>query len=179
MKEKLITFLEIQDSSKSPFQFLFKGKRNIYFPFGMFLSLLINISTICLSTILLLELIYHSKPNVSFAKFQSQLTKNMTLNTKELIFTITFRDKNHNLINDPSIAFIKANYLKTIAKNGIINSYVFNLTSMNCSNIYPILDLMIDLIQLVFFIIIVIILVNLLLLVENMEQIFMEILNFI
>ena len=104
----------------------------------MFLSLLINISTICLSTILLLELIYHSKPNVSFAKFQSQLTKNMTLNTKELIFTITFRDKNHNLINDPSIAFIKANYLKTIAKNGIINSYVFNLTSMNCSNIYPI-----------------------------------------
>ena len=63
MKEKLIKLLEIQDSSKSPFQFLFKGKRNIYFPFGMFLSLLINISTICLSTILLLELIYHIKPN--------------------------------------------------------------------------------------------------------------------
>ena len=138
MKEKLITFLEIQDSSKSPFQFLFKGKRNIYFPFGMFLSLLINISTICLSTILLFELIYHSKPVVSFAKFQSQLTKNMTLNTKELIFTITFRDKYHNLINDPSIAYIEANYVKTIANNGIINSYNFKLTSMNCSNIYPI-----------------------------------------
>ena len=138
MKEKLITFLEIQDSSKSPFQFIFKGKRNIYFPFGMFLSLLINISTICLSTILLFELIYHSKPVVSFAKFQSQLTKNMTLNTKELIFTITFRDKYHNLINDPSIAYIEANYVKTIANNGIINSYNFKLTSMNCSNIYPI-----------------------------------------
>ena len=138
MKEKLIKLLEIQDSSKSPFQFLFKGKRNIYFPFGMFLSLLINISTICLSTILLLELIYHIKPNVSFAKFQSQITKNMTLNTKELIFTIAFRDKYHNLIVDPSIAFIQANYLKTISTNGIINSYVFNLTSMNCSNIYPI-----------------------------------------
>ena len=138
MKEKLITFLEIQDSSKSPFQFLFKGKRNIYFPFGMFLSLLINISTICLSTILLFELIYHSKPVVSFAKFQSQLTKNMTLNTKELIFTITFRDKYHNLINDPSIAYIEANYVKTIANNGIINSYNLKLTSMNCSNIYPI-----------------------------------------
>ncbi len=138
MKEKLITFLEIQDSSKSPFQFLFKGKRNIYFPFGMFLSLLINISTICLSTILLFELIYHSKPVVSFAKFQSQLTKNMTLNTKELIFTITFRDKYHNLINDPSIAYIEANYVKTIANNGIIKSYNLKLTSMNCSNIYPI-----------------------------------------
>ena len=73
----------------------------------MFLSLLINISSLCLSITFLFELIYHSKPVVSFAKFQSSMTKNMTLNTKELLFTIAFRDKNYNLINDPSIAFIK------------------------------------------------------------------------
>jgi len=31
MKEKLFELLEAQDTSKSPFQFLFHGKRNIHF----------------------------------------------------------------------------------------------------------------------------------------------------
>ena len=92
MKEKLICLLEAQDSFKSPFHFLFHGKRNIHFPFGMILSLLINFASFCLSITLLFELLNHSKPSVNYAKFQSSMTKNMTLNTKELLFTIAFRD---------------------------------------------------------------------------------------
>ncbi len=92
MKGKLIYLLEAQDTSKSPFQFLFHGKRNIHFPLGMFLSLLINIASFCLSMTLLFELLNHSKPSVNYAKFHSSMTTNMTLNTKELLFTIAFRD---------------------------------------------------------------------------------------
>ena len=54
MKEKLINILEIQDSFKSPFQFLFNGKRNIHVPFGMILSLFINFANICLTITLIL-----------------------------------------------------------------------------------------------------------------------------
>ena len=137
MKEKLICLLEAQDSFKSPFHFLFHGKRNIHFPFGMFLSLLINFASFCLSITLLFELLNHSKPSVNYAKFQSSMTKNMTLNTKELLFTIAFRDNNYNIIKDPSIASIIATYERTVSVNGNLKKETINLNFMNCSNIYP------------------------------------------
>ena len=137
MKEKLIYLLEAQDTSKSQFQFLFHGKRNIHFPFGMFLSLLINFASFCLSITLLFELIDHSKPSVNYAKFHSSMTTNMTLNTKELLFTIAFRDNNYNIIKDPSIASIIATYERTVSINGDIKIDIIDLDFMNCSNIYP------------------------------------------
>ncbi len=140
LKEKIYQFLEIQDSSKSQFQFLFQGKRDIHFLFGMILSLLLNIASICLSVTLILELMYHSKPTVNYAKFLSSVTKNMTLNTKELLFTIAFRDNNYNLINDPSIGQIIATYEKTTTINGNINIEIINLDFMNCSKVYPLFD---------------------------------------
>ena len=140
MKERILHILEVQDSSKSQFQFLFKGKRNIHFPFGMILSLLINIASLCLSVTLISELIYHSKPTVNYAKFHSSMTRNMTLNTKELLFTIAIRDNNYNLINDPSIGQIIATYEKTTTINGNINIEIINLDFMNCSNVYPLFD---------------------------------------
>ena len=137
MKEKLIYLLEAQDTSKSQFQFFFHGKRNIHFPFGMFLSLLINFASFCLSITLLFELINHSKPSVNYAKFHSSMTTNMTLNTKELLFTIAFRDNNYNIIKDPSIASIIATYEKTVSINGDLKIDIIDLDFMNCSNIYP------------------------------------------
>ena len=71
MKDKIIQVLEIQDSSKIPFHFLFNGKRNIHFPLGILLSLLINIISFLFSITLILELIHHSKPSVNYAQFQS------------------------------------------------------------------------------------------------------------
>ena len=72
MKSRIIDLLEVQDTLKSPFQFLFHGRRNIHFPLGIVLSLLINIASICLSVTLLLELLNHSKPSVNYAKFFPQ-----------------------------------------------------------------------------------------------------------
>ena len=137
MKEKLFELLEAQDTSKSPFQFLFHGKRNIHFPFGMILSLLINFASFCLSITLLFELLNHSKPSVNYAKFQSSMTRNMTLNTKELLFTIAFRDNNYNIIKDPSIASIIATYERTVSVNGNLKIDIMDLDFMNCSNIFP------------------------------------------
>ena len=79
---------------------------------------------------------YHSKPTVNYAKFLSSVTKNMTLNTKELLFTIAIRDQNYNLINDPSIGQIIASYEKTTTINGEFNFEIINLDFMNCSNVY-------------------------------------------
>ena len=138
MKERIQYFLEIQDSLKIPFQFLFKGKRNIHFPLGMYLSLFINILSLCLGITLMMELIYHTGPSVNYAQFHSSMTTNMTLNTKELLFTIAIRDNNYNLINDPSIASIIATYERVVSINGNLNIEVINLDFMNCSKIYDI-----------------------------------------
>ncbi len=137
MKDKIYRFLEIQDTSKSPFQFLFQGKRNIHFPFGMILSFIINSISLCLSVTLILELMNHSKPTVNYAKFHTSMTKNMTLNTKNLLFTIAIRDRYYNIINDPSIGSIRATYEITSTINGEFNFQINDLKFMNCSNIYP------------------------------------------
>ena len=137
MKEKLICLLEAQDSFKSPFHFLFHGKRNIHFPFGIILSLLINFVSFCLLITLLFELLNHSKPSVNYAKFHSSMTSNMTLNSKNLLFTIAFRDNNYNLIKDPSIASIIATYERTVSIHGDLKIDIIDLDFMNCSNIYP------------------------------------------
>ncbi len=137
MKGKLYKFLEIQDTSKSPFQFLFQGKRNIHFPLGMFFSFINNVISLCLAVTLILELINHSKPTVNYAKFHTSMTKNMTLNTEKLLFTIAIRDQSYKLINDPSIGSIKATYEITSTINGEFSFEMNDLTFMNCSNIYP------------------------------------------
>ena len=140
MKAQLYHLLEIQDSFKSPFQFLFHGKRNIHFPLGMLLSLLINFASICLSVTLILQLIFHSQPNVNYAKFTTSMSSNMTLNTKELLFTIAIRDKNYNLINDPSYGYILPTYERTFTVNGEFNIEIINLDFINCSNVYPLFE---------------------------------------
>ena len=137
MKDKLLQLLEIQDSSKIPFHFLFNGKRNIHFTFGIILSLLMNIISFSFSITLILELLHHSKPSVNYAQFQSSMTTNMTLNTKQLLFTIAFRDKDYKLINDPTIASLNAFYERTTTFNGVINIEELQLDFMNCSNVYP------------------------------------------
>ena len=88
MKVKLITLLQLQDSFKSSFHFHFNGKKNIYYPIGTIVSIFINLSALTLLLTLVNELIYHSQPNVNFSEFHTSMTHNLTLNTKDLLFTI-------------------------------------------------------------------------------------------
>ncbi len=140
MKEKLINILEIQDAFKSPFQFLFNGKRDIHVPFGMILSLIINFANICLTITLIRQLINHSEPDVNYAKFTSSMTVNMSLNTRELLFTIAIRDQNYNIIDDPSYGYILPTYERTYSKDGNFEIEIVNLDFMNCSNVYPLFE---------------------------------------
>ena len=140
MKEKLINILEIQDAFKSPFQFLFNGKRDIHVPFGMILSLIINFANICLTITLIRQLINHSEPDVNYAKFTSSMTVNMSLNTRELLFTIAIRDQNYNIINDPSYGYILPTYERTYSNKGNFEIEIVTLDFMNCSNVYPLFE---------------------------------------
>ncbi len=136
MKERIKNFLEIQDSLRIPFQFLFKGKRNIHFPLGIYISLFINISSLCIGIALIIELKNHTGPSVNYSKIYSSMTTNMTLNTKELLLTIGIRDNNYNLINDPSIGSIIATYERVVSKDGNVSLEIINLDFMNCSKVY-------------------------------------------
>ena len=140
MKERIKNFLEIQDSLRIPFQFLFKGKRNIHFPLGIYISLFINISSLCIGITLIIELKNHSSPSVNYSKIHTSMTTNMTLNTKELLLTIAIRDKNYNLINDPSIGSIIATYEKVVSKDGNVSLEIINLDFMNCSKVYHLFE---------------------------------------
>ena len=82
MKDKLLHILEFQDTFKTPFNFLFNGKKNIHFPIGIISSLIINVTTFCFSITLILQLINHSEPSVNYAKITSSMSPNITLNTK-------------------------------------------------------------------------------------------------
>ena len=136
MKDKLLHILEFQDTFKTPFNFLFNGKKNIHFPIGIISSLIINVTTFCFSITLILQLINHSEPSVNYAKITSSMSPNITLNTKELLFTIAIRDKYYNLINDPRYASLIATYEKTYSENGNYTVESINLEFMNCSNVY-------------------------------------------
>ena len=140
MKERIKNFLEIQDSLRIPFQFLFKGKRNIHFPLGIYISLFINISSLCIGITLIIELKNHSSPSVNYSKIHTSMTTNMTLNTKELLLTIAIRDKNYNLINDPSIGSIIATYERVVSKDGNVSLEIINLDFMNCSKVYHLFE---------------------------------------
>ena len=137
MKLKLINILQLQDSFKSPFNFHFNGKKYIYYPIGIIISIFINLSVLILLITLLHELIYHSQPNVNYSEFHTSMTKNLTLN-KELLFTIALRDQNYNVINDPSIGYLSAKYERTFTVNGKFKIEIIDLNLMNCSNVYHI-----------------------------------------
>jgi hypothetical protein len=68
------------------------------------------------------------------------MSPNITLNTKELLFTIAIRDKYYNLINDPSYGYILPTYERTHSVNGEFNIETTNLDFINCSNIYPLFE---------------------------------------
>ena len=68
-------------------------------------------------------------------KSTSYQSPNITFNTDDLIFTIAFRDKDFNVINDPSILYIDGYYEVTATINGNYETYLNQLDFMNCSNI--------------------------------------------
>ena len=141
--DKIIKTLKFQDVIDTNFHYFFNKKRNQHSIVTVTLSLGINIFIAILFLLGLNDLINHNNPDVNFAKMKNGITPNMTYNTKELLFSIGIRDKNHIFINDPSIASIKAFYHIKINHDKFI-SLQYEMTFFNCSNthyIYKNLDI--------------------------------------
>ena len=131
----IVKVLKFQDIFESNFRYLFNKKRAQNTIFTVLLSLAINSFVIIIFIIELYNLVVHNNPYVNYAKIRNTIAPNLTLNTKELLFSIGIRDKNYNFINDPSIATIKATYEIGISENGKIKQTIYTLPFMNCSNI--------------------------------------------
>ena len=65
------------------------------------------------------------------------MTPIMTLNTKQLLFTIVFRHKLYKVINALRIACLNTFYKRTTTYSNVINIEDLQLDFMNYSNVYP------------------------------------------
>ena len=131
----LIKFLENQDHFSFNFTISFLGKKETHTYIGMICSLALNIGCIVMFTLYLIELFNHSKPNVNYSRINKQKTTNMTLNTRELLYTVGFRDKYYQIITDPSIASVVPIYerMHTNEEGKFIQEQI-ELDIVNCSN---------------------------------------------
>lgn len=99
-------FLERQDHFSYNFNFEFLGKKKFHTLIGIILSLIMNIGCLVMCIIYLVELCSHSNPNVNYTKIKKTQTTNLTLNTKELLYSIGLRNKNYQIIKDPTIVSV-------------------------------------------------------------------------
>ena len=105
--KQIIKALKFQDIFNSTFYYFFNKKRKQHTALTIIISLGINILSISLFLTEISDLIKHKNPTVNYAKLRNSISPNLTLNTKELLFSIGVRDKNYNFINDPSLVTIK------------------------------------------------------------------------
>ena len=120
----IIKVLKFQDIFESTFRYFFNKKRTQHTILTVLLSFAINTFVIIVFIIELHELLEHTNPDVNYAKMRNTIAPNLTLNTKELLFSIGIRDKNYNFVNDPSIATIKATYEIVISDKGKLNQTI-------------------------------------------------------
>lgn len=131
---------EIQDNFYSQFQIYFKGKRKHHSIYSMSLSFIANMVCFAMGLALLSELICHSKPTINTSKVESSYSENLTFNTKDLLYTIGFKDKNYNDITDPAIASIVPYYEKTLLVGDKLVVFHIKLAHVNCTSIYPLFE---------------------------------------
>ena len=130
--------LKQQDHFAFTFQLYFIGKKRNHTIIGIILSSIINIFCIVMFLLYLIELLNHSKPKVNYSKISKKLNTNITLNTKELLYTIGFRDKNYQVLADPTIASLLPVYERMHTdEHGIFKQEQIELDIINCTILLP------------------------------------------
>ena len=130
--------LKQQDHFSYTFQLYFLGKKSNHTIIGIVLSSIINIFCIVMTLLYLIELLNHSKPKVNYSKISKKLNTNITLNTKELLYTIGFRDKNYQVLADPTIASLLPVYERMHTdEHGIFKQEQIELDIINCTILLP------------------------------------------
>lgn len=71
--------------------------------FSMSFSLLENMACVAMGITLIIDLVCHSKPTLNTSKVENAFPANLPFNTKELLYTIRFKDKDYDNIQDPTV----------------------------------------------------------------------------
>ncbi len=130
--------LKFQDYFYVTFLHEFKGEKKKHSYISVFLSLIVNIICMTLLMINIIHLFERKEPAISYSKIDLYRGVNITLNTKDLLFSVFLRDKNHIPLNNPSLITINAMYkiLQKNKENGSLDSKEYDLDIVNCTNFY-------------------------------------------
>ena len=130
--------LKFQDYFYITFLHEFKGEKKKHSYISVFLSLIVNIICMTLLMINIIHLFERKEPAISYSKIDLYRGVNITLNTKDLLFSVFLRDKNHIPLNNPSLITINAIYkiLQKNKENGSLDSKEYDLDIVNCTNFY-------------------------------------------
>ena len=130
--------LKFQDYFYITFIHEFKGEKKKHSYISVFLSLIVNIICLTLLIINIIDLFKRKEPAISYSKIDLLKGVNITLNSKDLLFSVFLRDKNHFPLNNPSLITITAVYkiLQKNKENGNLNAKEYNLDIVNCTNYY-------------------------------------------
>ena len=130
--------LKFQDYFYITFIHEFKGEKKKHSYISVFLSLIVNIICLTLLIINIIDLFKRKEPAISYSKIDLLKGVNITLNSKDLLFSVFLRDKNHFPLNNPSLITINAVYkiLQKNKDNGNLNAKEYNLDIVNCTNYY-------------------------------------------
>ena len=130
--------LKFQDYFYVTFLHEFKGEKKKHSYISVFLSFIVNIICITLLIINVIHLFKRKEPSISYSKIDLLKGVNITLNTKDLLFSVFLRDKNHIPLNNPSLITINAVYkiLQKNKENGSLDSKEYDLDIVNCTNFY-------------------------------------------
>ena len=135
---KIENLLKIQDKFYSHFYLKFDGDSKIHTSMGLIFSLFLNFAIVVVFISFFIKLIQHYEFTIFSQKEVVSVQPNITFNSNDFIYLISFRNKYYETIIDDKIYKLKAYYEKMISKNGILEQTQTQLDFINCTNYYDI-----------------------------------------
>ena len=135
---KIENLLKMQDKFYSHYYLKFEGDYKIHTSLSLIFSLFLNIAIVFVFFLFFIKLIQHNEFTIFSQKEIVSIQPNITFNSNEFIYLISFRNKYYETIIDDKIYKLTAYYEKMISKNGILEQTQTQLNSINCTYYYDI-----------------------------------------
>ena len=135
---KIENLLKMQDKFYSHYYLKFEGDYKIHTSLSLIFSLFLNIAIVFVFFLFFMELIQHHEFTIFSQKEIVSVQPNITFNSNEFVYLISFRNKYYETIIDDQIYKLTAYYEKMISKNGILEQTQTQLNFINCSYYYDI-----------------------------------------
>ena len=135
---KIQNLLKIQDRFYSHYFLKFEGDYKIHTSLSLIFSLFLNIAIVLVFFLFFIKLIQHYEFTIFSQKEIVSVQPNITFNSNEFIYLISFRNKYYETIIDDKIYKLTAYYEKMISNNGILEQTQTQLNFINCTYYYDI-----------------------------------------